>query len=106
MLNACHSLLRVLREERKLREAEESKRREEEARLMAEEQRLRDEAQRVDEEKEAQERARAEQEENKRLQKQVNKHPQLPADRGAVSVHPSVRLLFLLSTCFVTESLL
>lgn len=61
---------RILREEAKVREAEERKRREEEARLMAEQQRLRDEAQRIEEEKEAQEKARADQEENDKLQKQ------------------------------------
>uniref|UniRef100_A0AAY5KPS1 MAP7 domain containing 1a n=1 Tax=Esox lucius TaxID=8010 RepID=A0AAY5KPS1_ESOLU len=61
---------RVLREERKVREAEECKRREEEARLMAEEQRMRDQAQRLEAEKEAQEKVRAEQQENERLQKQ------------------------------------
>ncbi|XP_037641560.1 MAP7 domain-containing protein 1a isoform X2 [Sebastes umbrosus] len=61
---------RVLREERIVREAEESRLREEEARAMAEEQRKRDEAQRLLDEKEAQERAVAEQEENLRLQKQ------------------------------------
>ncbi len=71
ILNFMPKLCRILREERKVREAEERQRREEEARAMAEEQRRRDEAQRLQEEKEAQERAKAEQEENLRLQKQV-----------------------------------
>ena len=63
---------RILREEAKVREAEERKRRDEEARLMAEQQRRRDEAERIQEEKEAQEKARLDQEENDKLQKQVS----------------------------------
>lgn len=64
-------IVRILREERIAREAEERHLRELEACAMAEEQRRRDEARRLQEEKEAEERAKAEEEENLLLQKQV-----------------------------------
>ncbi|XP_061771106.1 MAP7 domain-containing protein 1a isoform X4 [Nerophis ophidion] len=64
------SELRILREERLAREAEDQRRREEEALAMAQEQQRRDQARRLQEEKEAEERARAEHQENLRLQKQ------------------------------------
>nr|XP_061814581.1 MAP7 domain-containing protein 1-like isoform X5 [Nerophis lumbriciformis] len=64
------SELRILREERLAREAEDQRRREQEALAMAQEQQKRDEARRLQEEKEAEERAKAEHQENLRLQKQ------------------------------------
>ncbi|XP_061814581.2 MAP7 domain-containing protein 1a isoform X5 [Nerophis lumbriciformis] len=64
------SELRILREERLAREAEDQRRREQEALAMAQEQQKRDEARRLQEEKEAEERAEAEHQENLRLQKQ------------------------------------